>query len=160
MFGLPRLIHLASGSSEGRTPLNAFDNALLAAGIHNLNLLRVSSIVPRDARFGDMPSLPVGTITPCVYTYATSNVPGEMVSACVGAGIGSEGGVLMEYHHDGPADAAERVVGSMIEEGFARRGWTLTDTMFATAEHKIDRLGCAVAAAVLLDVAAIEVGGR
>lgn len=146
----PASIHLAKGSSEGRTSLNAFDNALFEAGVHDLNLLRVSSIVPKDARFIDLPSLAVGTIVPAVYARAVSNVPGETISACVGAGTGSEGGVLMEYHHTGPGDDAERVVTSMIEEAFGRRGWRLEDVRFATAEHKVDRLGCAVAAAVML----------
>ena len=34
------------GHAEGGTPLNAFDNALLAAGIGNINLVKVSSIIP------------------------------------------------------------------------------------------------------------------
>jgi arginine decarboxylase len=133
------------------TPLNAFDNALLASGVHNLNLVRVSSIIPRDARFGALPDLPVGTVVPCVYTSVVSNVPGEVVAACIGAGIGGRGGLLMEYHHQGSADDAERVVTSMVEEGFARRGWNLDEVRFTSAEHKVDRLGCAVAAAMLLD---------
>ena len=32
----------------------------------------------------------------------------------------------------------------MVEEGFERRGWQLDDIQFATAEHKVDRLGCAM----------------
>src|SRR5206468_7432297 len=35
-----------AGNAEGSTPLNAFDNALLAAGIGNINLVRISSILP------------------------------------------------------------------------------------------------------------------
>ena len=35
-----------SGASEGYTPLNAFDGALLAAGVGNTNLVKMSSIVP------------------------------------------------------------------------------------------------------------------
>jgi arginine decarboxylase len=151
MLFLPRLIHLSHGSSEGRTPLTAFDNALLDAGVHNLNLIRVSSIVPKGAVFGPLPALPVGTVVPTVYSHITSNVPGETVSACVAAGVGSEGGVLMEYHHRGPGDDAERVVQSMVEEAFGHRGWMLEDVHFTTAEHKVDRLGCAAACAVLLD---------
>lgn len=163
MLFLPRTIHLAYGASEGRTPLTAFDNALLAAGVHNLNLVRVSSIVPKGAIFGPLPDLPVGTVVPTVYSSITSNVPGEMVSACVAAGVGAHGGVLMEYHHRGPGDDAERVVQTMVEEAFERRGWTLDDVHFATAEHKVDRLGCAAACAVLLDgepVGDAEGGGR
>ncbi len=151
MLYLPRLLVLAQGSSEGLTPLTAFDNALREAGIDNLNLIRVSSIMPKDARFGAKPDLPVGTLVPTVYTQIHSNVPGEFVSAVIGAGKGPEGGVLMEYHHKGRADDAESVVQKMIEEGFERRGWELQETRFATAEHKVDRLGCACAAVLLLD---------
>jgi arginine decarboxylase len=151
VLNLPQLLHLASGCSEGLTPLTAFDNALREAGIHNLNLLKVSSIIPEGARFGPKPDLPVGTLVPTVYTHIVSNVPGEVISAVIAAGTGRQGGVLMEYHHRGPADDAERVAQSMVEEGFARRGWTLEDVHFATAEHKVDRLGCAAAAVLLLD---------
>ena len=157
MLNLPRLLHLTSGCSEGLTPLTAFDNALRAAGIDNLNLIRVSSIVPRGARFGERPDLPVGTIVPAVYTHVVSNVPGEVISAVIAAGTGVEGGVLMEYHHRGPADDAERVAAAMVEEGFSRRGWRLEDVRFASAEHKVDRLGCAAAAVLLLD--GVPVGG-
>ncbi|MFO7311775.1 MAG: pyruvoyl-dependent arginine decarboxylase, partial [Bacillota bacterium] len=39
MLPTPRKFTLVSGAAEGTTPLNAFDNALLASGIGNLNLL-------------------------------------------------------------------------------------------------------------------------
>jgi arginine decarboxylase len=149
---VPRLLHLTQGCSEGLTPLTAFDNALREAGIDNLNLVRVSSIVPKGARFGPRPPLPVGTVVPTVYTHIVSNLPGEVISAVIAAGTGEHGGVLMEYHHRGPADDAERVATSMVEEGFARRGWALDHLQFASAEHKVDRLGCATAAALLLDM--------
>lgn len=158
MLYVPRLLHLARGSAEGLTPLTAFDNALRDAGIDNLNLMRVSSIVPKGARFGPRPDLPVGALVPTVYTQVTSNVPGEVISAVIGGGVGKDGGVLMEYHHRGRADDAERVVTAMVEEGFAKRGWTLDEICFATAEHTVERLGCAAAAVLLLD--AVPVGGN
>jgi len=148
---VPRLLHLAQGCAEGLTPLTAFDNALREAGIDNLNLVKVSSIVPKGAHFGPRPELPVGTVVPTVYTHVVSNVPGEVISAVIAAGTGSEGGVLMEYHHRGPADDAQRVAEAMVEEGFARRGWALEQVRFAASEHKVDRLGSAVAAVLLLD---------
>jgi arginine decarboxylase len=148
---VPQLLHLTQGCSEGLTPLTAFDNALREAGIHNLNLVKVSSIVPKDARFGPRPELPVGTVVPTVYTQVVSNVPGEVISAVIAAGTGEEGGVLMEYHHRGPADDAERVTSLMVDEAFAHRGWKLADIRFASAEHKVDRLGSAVAAVLLLE---------
>src|SRR5262249_17098555 len=44
-----------SGSAEGTTELNAFDNALLAAGIGNINLVKVSSILPPNTEIVDLP---------------------------------------------------------------------------------------------------------
>ena len=91
MLYLPRLLHLTRGCSEGLTPLTAFDNALRDAGIDNLNLVKVSSIVPKDARFGPRPDLPVGTVVPTVYAHIVSNVPGEIVSAVIAAASASTG---------------------------------------------------------------------
>src|SRR5205085_2599580 len=51
----PNRLWLAAGSSEGTTELNAFDNALLAGGIGNLNLIKVSSVVPQGAEFLQAP---------------------------------------------------------------------------------------------------------
>jgi arginine decarboxylase len=153
---VPQLLHLASGCSEGLTPLTAFDNALRAAGIDNLNLIRVSSIVPKGARFGPRPELPVGTLVPTVYSSVTSTMPGEVISAVIGGGAGAEGGVLMEYHHTGTGAEAERIVTSMVEEGFDKRGWKLDQIYFATAEHTVEHMGCAVAAVLMLDAVPVE----
>ena len=51
----PNRLWLASGGAEGTTELNAFDNALLAGGIGNLNLIKVSSVVPQGAEFLQAP---------------------------------------------------------------------------------------------------------
>ena len=46
----PNRLWLAAGAAEGTTELNAFDNALLDGGIGNLNLIKVSSVVPAGGR--------------------------------------------------------------------------------------------------------------
>lgn len=43
-------IHVASGVSSGPTELSAFDGALYAAGVANFNLLRLSSVIPPQAK--------------------------------------------------------------------------------------------------------------
>src|SRR5262249_3760585 len=48
-----RSVMFAAGTAaaaEGGTPLNAFDNALLAGGIGNVNLVKMSSIMPPAIR--------------------------------------------------------------------------------------------------------------
>ena len=44
-------IAITSGKSEGPSKLNAFDNSLLDAGIGDVNLIKVSSIIPADSEF-------------------------------------------------------------------------------------------------------------
>ena len=45
----PNAVWASAGAAEGETELNAFDNALLAAQVGNLNLIRVSSVLPLGA---------------------------------------------------------------------------------------------------------------
>ena len=44
------------GAAEGGSLLNAFDNALLVAGIGNVNLVKVSSIVPPGVEIEPIPA--------------------------------------------------------------------------------------------------------
>ncbi len=49
--GAPTLtIQVATGTGQGPTKLSAFDAALRAAGVHNFNLLCLSSVVPPASR--------------------------------------------------------------------------------------------------------------
>ena len=146
----PNVLWLTAGSAEGSTELNAFDNALLDAGIGNLNLIKVSSIVPKGARFLETaPTIEPGSLVPTVYSVMTSDTAGETVCAALGIGIGRDShGMIFEYHATS-REVTERVVGGMVEEGFARRGLPLERLTVRVAEHRVERVGCAVAAVVL-----------
>lgn len=149
-FSTPNLIWPASGASEGDTELNAFDNALLAAQIGNLNLIRVSSVLPQEVEFATAPlSIAPGSLVPTVYSVHVSAQPGETVAACVGIGV-AEGshGMIYEAHGHSRVEA-EEAVRRMIDEGFARRGLKLKEVVVRSAEHKVQKIGCAVAAVVL-----------
>ena len=146
----PNRLWLASGAAEGTTELNAFDNALLAGGIGNLNLIKVSSVVPQGAEFLQAPPvITPGSLVPTVYSVMHSDTAGETICAALGIGIGREShGMIFEYHANS-REVAERVVTGMVEEGFARRGLPLERVTVTLAEHRVERLGCAVAAVVL-----------
>ena len=47
MLPTPKKFKIVAAAAEGHNNLTAFDNALLAAGIGNVNLVRISSILPR-----------------------------------------------------------------------------------------------------------------
>jgi arginine decarboxylase len=146
----PNRLWLAAGAAEGTTELNAFDNALLDSGIGNLNLIKVSSVVPQGATFLQAPPLIApGSLVPTVYSVMHSDTAGETICAALGIGIGREShGMIFEYHANS-REVAERVVTRMVEEGFARRGLPLERVTVTLAEHRVERLGCAVAAVVL-----------
>ena len=140
---------LVSGAAEGGTELNAFDNALLAAGIGDVNLIKVSSILPPHVKLVESaPKLPKGGFIPVVYTERTSTTPGETVAAAVGTGRAPDGfGVVMEASGRSKAEV-EAEVRRKIEEAFRVRSLELVEVRVVAAEHRVERCGCVVAACV------------
>src|SRR6266705_372415 len=142
-----------SGSAEGETSLNAFDNALLAAGIGNINLVKVSSILPPEAEVIDLPRLRPGAIVPTAFAAITSEVPGEVVAAAVGWARPEDrtkNGVIMEFHDKATRDEAEGMIVHMLEEAFRVRGERIRDLRVFAVEHRVEHTGCALAAVTLL----------
>ena len=138
---IPNAIWASAGAAEGDTELNAFDNALLAARVGNLNLIRVSSVLPQDATVLDeAPQITPGSLVPTVYSVHVSARPGDIVAAAVGIGV-AEGSHGMIYEsHGGSLGEVEATVRRMIDEGFARRGLHLKEVIVRSIE--IGRASC------------------
>ncbi len=150
MWTLPRAVTAVAGSGEGSTDLNAFDHALMDAGIANLNFIRVTSIFPQGARVVPMRSYAPGLLMPAVYARISRHMPGERIAAAVGIGIGAEGyGVIMEHSHAGSAENADQLVRRMVEEAMTTRGLHTREIIVASKEHVVQRMGCAIAAVLL-----------
>src|SRR5690606_33499850 len=146
----PKKFTLVAGAAEGPTTLNAFDNALLAAGIGNLNLLRVSSILPPAAELVEELDIPPGALTPTAYGAITSEEPGETIAAGVAVGMSEDTfGVIMEWSGRATAEEAEAKVRAMVEAAFAHRGMELKNVLVKSAEHTVEKAGCAFAAVAL-----------
>jgi arginine decarboxylase len=142
-----------AASAEGGTTLNAFDNALLAAGIGNINLVKISSIVPPEVSFVEMPKIKPGAVVPTAYAAITSETPGETVAAAVGYALTDDpakNGVIMEFHGVARRGEAERQIRVMLEEAFRVRGETIDHMEIFAVEHTVERIGCALAAVTLL----------
>ena len=141
------------GHAEGGTPLNAFDNALLAAGIGNVNLVKISSIIPPDVAIVDLPKIKPGALIPTAYAVMSSDVPGQTVAAAVGYALPDDPakpGVIMEFHDIARRRDAERAIRAMLEEAFTVRGEPIRELKVFAVEHTVERVGCALAAVVLL----------
>lgn len=150
MLPTPKKFKIVAGSSEGKTILNSFDNALLQAGIGNVNLLRVSSILPPSSEYDPELSLPPGSLVPTAYGYVISEKKGERIAACVGVGFSEDTfGVIMEYAAKGTKEQAEEKIREMLKNAFETRGMPMVDIMLASTEHVVEDIGCAFAAVAL-----------
>jgi arginine decarboxylase len=150
MLPTPKKFTLCAGAADGFSKLNAFDNALLQAGIGNLNLIRVSSILPPGAEHVPELEMPPGSLTPTAYGSIASDLAGELISAAIGIGIsGDSFGVIMEYSGKCGRQEAEATVAEMVRDAFAVRKMELVKIMVKAVEHKVVNSGCAFAAVAL-----------
>jgi len=148
----PSKYFLVAGSSEGFMPLNAFDNALLNAGIGNTNLLKMSSIIPPKCQKIDPITLPYGALVPVAYASKGSQMPGEVITAAVACAIPEDNekpGLIMEFSAAGHKEEVEAIVIKMVEEGFLKRKEKIRDIFCISAEHKVEHTGASFAAVVL-----------
>jgi arginine decarboxylase len=152
----PTKFFLVQGSSEGFSLLNAFDGALLASGVGDTNLVRMSSILPPGCKELDPPPVPMpqGALVPVAYASLYSDVQGEMISAAVAIGIpedGSRAGLIMEYS----AKAEEKVVvdqvRKMVEKGMEMRKRPIKEIRSISATCRVVSIGAVFAGVVLWD---------
>lgn len=151
MLPTPRKFTIMAGAAEGPTRLNAFDNALLAAGIGNLNLLRVSSILPPGAEETEQFQVEPGSLLPTAYGTITSEEPGALISAAVAVGITAPDkyGVIMEFSGHCSADEARSTVEHMARQALGQRELEVQRVIVRSVEHRVQSIGCAFAAVAL-----------
>ena len=154
IFKMPTRYFLASGTSEGYTSLNAFDGALLQAGIGNTNIVKMSSIVPPHCKLVAPIALPPGALVPAAYAAITSDVPGEIISAGVAVALPEDedqNGLIMEYSAKGERHKIEEIVRNMAVEGMKLRRWEIKDLKSIAIEYRVKKIGAVLAAVVLWD---------
>jgi arginine decarboxylase len=117
-------IPVRSAVGSGPTPVAAFDRALLSAGIANLNLVRLSSVIPAGARVEiHVDNAPLaseegvgwGDRHYVVYADARASRPGEVAAACVGwvQDEATGAGLFVEVEGDDEDRARAEVVASL-----------------------------------------------
>lgn len=150
----PTTYCMTSGTSEGITGLNAFDGALVAAGIGNTNLVKMSSICPPHTREVSSVNLPQGALVPAAYAAITSGTPGKTISAGVAIAFPEDedhAGLIMEFSAEDTREHVEVQVRKMAEEGMKMRGKKVKQIKSIAAEHTVQEQGAAFAAVVLWD---------
>lgn len=145
-------IAVVSGKDEGPTKLNAFDNALSDAGIGDVNLIKVSSMLAGNAEIVDLPNLKAGSMVNCVLSEITSNIPGDEISAVIALAIGEELGCVVETtgtnkNIDDLVDEAKFMVKYMMD----KRGVEIKDLIVETSTATVKNTASAIASVVYVD---------
>ncbi|MGF1672019.1 MAG: pyruvoyl-dependent arginine decarboxylase [Balneolaceae bacterium] len=154
MVQTPNVFCLVKGAAEGNTRLNAFDNALLEAGVGDTNLMRMSSILPPGAeemQINDL-NLPKGGLIPLAYATIDGVTPGRHISSAIAIGIpedSTQPGVIMEFEDHAALETVESIVRQMVIDAFEYRKRKLKEIKSIGIEHTVIRTGATFAAAVL-----------
>ena len=145
---------MTSGKGINRTSeLNAFDLALLEAGIGDQNLISVSSVLPVGIRQVDRTTLPRGSMTHAVLSRYGGG-EGEVITAGIAYGFRSDGqgGYVAEGHLHGTQKSLKEFLKWRMEEIAHFRGVELGRIRYRTEELSIpmDHYGVCIAACVFL----------
>lgn len=145
-------IAVVSGKDEGPTKLNAFDNALSNAGIGDVNLIKVSSMLAGNAEIVDLPALNPGAMVNCVLSEITSDVPGEEITAVVALALGEELGCVVETSGrnksiDDIVDEAKFMVNYMMD----KRGVKIKDLIVESSTTTVKDIASVVASVVYVE---------
>lgn len=150
MLPRPTKYSLVCGVGDSATKLNAFDMALLNSGVGNLNLLKVSSILPPSAEYIDELVIPPGSLTPVAFGTTSSDVQGEEIAAAVAIGLSEDTyGVIMEFSGRCSKEEAEERVIEMAREAFRMRDLPLVKVVSKAVSHTVENCGSVFAGVVL-----------
>ena len=142
-------VSITSGRAEGPTKLNAFDNALLNAKIGDINLIKVSSILPEGTEVVPVPKFIPGDMVNCVLAYTSSDIEGDLISAAVALATSDYFGCVVEntgINRD-PEDVKNEAE-SMVRYMMDIRGLNINEIMIANESHIVKKQGAVVASVV------------
>ena len=152
---VPSKFFITHSSAVSKTSdLNAFDKALIKAGIGEQNLVSVSSVIPIGAECIEPCEMPMGAVTHCVLAQMRGT-EGETIAAGIAYARRKDGkgGYVAEGHIHGSAESLREILSWKMDEMSKIRNVEFGDIMYATEELKIpmDNYGCCVAALVFAE---------
>lgn len=152
LVDVPKRFFLVKGKGDSIYSLNAFDLALLDAGVGNLNLVKVSSILPPNAVETPPQKFTPGELISIAYAYATSYVKGEIIAAAVAVAIPQNpelNGLIMEHSGAGTAKEIEEIVIHKAEIGMKLRNYAIKEIKSVSIEHTTLNAGAVFAGVVI-----------
>jgi pyruvoyl-dependent arginine decarboxylase len=149
---LPKKIVLTSGCGVSDTELNSFDNALINAEINDFNLVKVSSIAPKNFSFADLSFLKTlerGTVLHCILTRYTTKRE-EIISSSICLLKTEDIGLITECSGACTERHAREMVLKMAETMRKQRDLKKEEVYFTSIEYNAKKPYSTVISACLL----------
>ena len=145
-------IAIVSGKSEGPTELNAFDNALMDAGIGDVNLIKVSSMLGANTEIIDLPKLKAGSMVNCVLSTINSKNKGDTITACIAVAIGDNLGCVVENAGINISNEENRKKAlEMVKYMMHKRNEKINQMIIEDSTHTVENIGSVVASVVYIN---------
>lgn len=141
-------------ASSTVSSLNAFDVALIGAGIGEQNLVPVSSIIPVGAVVTEDRNMPMGAITHCVLSEIRGK-GGEKIAAGIAYAYRKDGkgGYVAEGHLRGSKEVLRSELEAKMKEMSRIRNAEFEEPTYVVEDMEVpaDHYGCCVASLVFTD---------
>ena len=152
---IPKKYFITSGKAVSDvSSLNAFDRALLSAGISEQNLVAVSSVIPEGSERIEPVEIGMGAVTHCVISQMRGKSE-EIISAGIAYAYRKDGkgGYVAEGHLHGSADSLRTELDRKIREMSKIRNTDFGDTHFVIEDMLVPNglHGCCIAALVFTE---------
>ena len=152
---VPAKYFITSGKAASETSgLNAFDRALISAGIGEQNLVAVSSVIPEGSERIDPVEIRMGAVTHCVISQMRGRGE-EIISAGIAYAYRKDGkgGYVAEGHLHGPGGSLRSELDRKMKEMSRIRNAAFEEPQFVIEEMHIPdgMYGCCVAALVFTE---------
>ena len=149
-------IAIVTGKDEGPTKLNAFDNALIDAGIGDVNLIKVSSMLASNTEVSKLPKLKAGSMVNCVLSEITSDKPGDEITAVIAVAVGEELGCVVEATGINKESELINEAKDMVKYMMDKRDIDIKDLIIESSTTTVKNIASVVASVVYLKDEIIE----
>ena len=152
---VPKKYFVTSGKAVSDvSSLNAFDRALMSAGISEQNLVAVSSVIPEGSERIEPVEIKMGAVTHCVLSQASGRSE-DVISAGIAYAYRKDGkgGYVAEGHLHGSADSLRDELDRKIKEMSRIRDTVFGETCFVIESMHVPHglYGCCIAALVFTE---------
>ncbi len=148
-------IDIVWGKSEGKTLLSAFDKALQQAGVHNFNLIPLSSVIPKDSVVEEVGKTHLTKDVGDVIHVVMASLGSKKAAAVISAGLGwvqtEHGGLFIESKGEFSKEECEREMRDGLTEMLASRGWA-GEIKVRAVSHRVEKIANVTVIAVYRDL--------